>query len=80
MILIMNETSIFVTYEHELEENEYLLSEGALISYEELIQSYYNYIDEGLPIKKNMLGQFAPEEVKQQFIDIIKTQYPEFTL
>lgn len=80
MILIMNETSIFVTYEHELEENEYLLSEGALISYEKLIQSYYNYIDEGLPIKKNNAWQYAPEEVKQQFIDIIKTQYPEFTL
>ena len=79
MILVMNETSIFVTYERELKENEYLLS-GGHINHEELIQSYYNYIDEGLPIKKNNAWQYASEEVKQQFIDIIKTQYPEFVL
>ena len=79
MILIMNETSIFVTSERELKENEYFLSEGH-INHEELIQSHYKHIDEGLPIKKNNAWQYAPEEVKQQFIDIIKTQYPEFVL
>ena len=79
MILIMNETSIFVTSERELKENEYFLAEGT-INHEELIQSHYNYIDKGLPIKKNNAWQYASEEVKQQFIDIIKTQYPEFVL